>query len=318
MKGVLVTQNLVSGKMKLSQIELVEEIRRLKKEKNAIILAHHYQRLEVQKIADFLGDSLQLAQEATRVENDIILFCGVRFMAETAKLLNPQAKVLLSNDKSGCPLADKINKEQLINFKAQYPGAKVICYVNSSLETKSESDICCTSSNAVKIVESFEPTEKLLFVPDKNLGTFAKNITARDIVVWQGYCNVHECFISIEDVKKAKHDFPDYKILIHPECNPTIYPFADLISSTKGIIDFAEKNDKVIIGTEIGVYDQLKDRFPDKKIELLSKNAICRNMKLTSLEDVYYSLKEEKNPIEIDNEMAVKALRCIENMLAVN
>jgi len=297
--------------------QMIERIKEIKKRKDIVILAHHYQRMEVQKIADFLGDSLQLAQEAARVNAEIILFCGVKFMAETAKLLNPSAKVLLSNPLAGCPLADKTNGDDLRKFKTLYPDAKVVCYVNSNLETKAESDICCTSSNAERVVNSFHDNQQIIFVPDKNLGTYVKQKTKKDIILWDGFCNVHELFITYDDVIKAKEKYPDYSIVVHPECNPEVFNAADIVTSTKGMLEYANDHDKIIIGTEIGVYEQLREKYPHKKIELLSAKAVCVNMKRTTLKDVLETLTNESNEIVISKEILSKAARSVTAMLNI-
>jgi len=298
--------------------EIIKEIYKLKKEKNAIILVHNYQILEVQKIADFIGDSLQLAREASKVQADIILFCGVRFMAETAKLLNPDAKVLLSAKEAGCPMADMINRNQLIEFKAKYPNSVVVCYVNSSVEVKAESDICCTSSNAIKIVNSIPADKTVLFVPDQNLGSYAAKKTKRNVVVWKGYCYTHHLKISIEDVKKIRQKYPDYSLLVHPECSPEVVAKADFVASTKGMVDFAKEHNNMIIGTELGLYEQLKDKYPNKNIVSLSAKAICNDMKKTTLKTILATLEKEYNEIIIEKEIAIKAVRSINNMLRLS
>ena len=297
---------------------LIEKINQLKKQKNAIILAHNYQLMEVQNVADFVGDSLQLAREAAQVETELIVFCGVRFMAETAKLLNPKAKVLLSVDNAGCPMADMITGEQLQKFKTNFINPTVICYVNSTVEVKAESDICCTSGNAIKIVQSIPEHKKILFVPDQNLGTYAARKTKRDITVWQGFCNVHHANMTLEDVKKIKQLYPDYTLMVHPECKPEVFEQADFVASTKGMADFVKENDNVIVGTEIGLYHQLKSLYPDKKIVPLSERAICYNMKKTTLSDVEKTLRMERNEIFIEPEIAKKAVQSIDKMLELS
>ncbi len=298
--------------------DLKEKIIRLKKEKNAIILAHNYQITDVQDVADFTGDSLQLARQATQIKADIILFCGVRFMAETAKLLNPNAKVLLSDNDAGCPMADMITAEQLKKFKSKYENPYVVCYVNSSVEVKAESDITCTSGNAVKIVNSIPKEKTILFVPDQNLGSYAAKQTGRKIVLWKGFCNVHHFLITEQDILKARKNYPDYKILVHPECSPRVYEKADYVASTKGMADYVKDNDKIVLGTEIGLYYKLKKMYPEKKLVPLSKKSICVNMKKTSLEDVYDTLLYEKNEIIIDEQIAEKAKISILRMLKVS
>ncbi len=308
----MVTQGFKS--MRTNEIE--EKIRRLKREKNAIILAHNYQELPVQKVADFTGDSLQLSQMAAELQEEIIVFCGVRFMAETAKLLKPKAKVLLPVLEAGCPMADMITGEQLRNFKAQYKDAVVICYVNSAVEVKADSDICCTSGNAVKVVNSIPADQQILFVPDRNLGSYAARMTGRNIIVWQGFCNVHE-FITEFDVNIARRKYPGYKFIAHPECRPAVLEMADLVASTKGMIDYVDEHDKVIIGTETGLYYQLQDKYPGKKLAPVSEKAICLNMKKTRLEDVLRSLEREEFEITIPVGIAKNALRSVQKMLSI-
>lgn len=295
--------------------EIIEKIKKLKEEKNAIILAHNYQNLEVQKIADFVGDSLELAQKAAKVEADIIVFCGVKFMAETAKLLKPEAKVLLSDEHAGCPMADMITGEQLAEFRSQYPNSVVLCYVNSSVEVKAGSDICCTSSNAVKIVETIPEDKTILFVPDQNLGQYCEMKTGRKITVWKGFCNVHHIFVKPEDVERVRKDYPDYTLIVHPECPPEIFTKADVVGSTKQMVDYVAANDKIILGTETGLFYQLKDKFPEKNIVPLTENAVCRNMKETTLEGILNTLENEKNVIEINPDIAENALSSVQRML---
>jgi len=292
-------------------------INKLKEEKNATILVHNYQPLSVQSVGDIIGDSLQLAQEAAKTNASIIVMCGVKFMAETAKLLSPQAKVLLSHEQAGCPMADMITAEELKDFKKQYPNSVVVCYVNSSVEVKAESDICCTSSNAEKIVNSIPTEKQVLFVPDQNLGHYVAKRLKRKIIVWKGYCNVHHQFITSEDVDRVRKNYPGYKLLVHPECRPEIIERADVVASTKGIADYVAENDYVIIGTEVGLWEQLKNRYPDKHIQPLTNNAVCVNMKKGSLFDVQDVLEQEKNEIFIDQSVAQNALESINRMLAV-
>ncbi|HHE38544.1 MAG TPA: quinolinate synthase NadA, partial [Candidatus Cloacimonetes bacterium] len=269
-------------------------------------------------VADIIGDSLQLSQEAAKVDAEIIVFCGVKFMAETAKLLKPEAKVLLSVEDAGCPMADMINAEQLREFKSQYQNPIVICYVNSSVEVKAESDICCTSSNAVKIVKSIPNEQTILFVPDQNLGTYAAQQTGRNIIVWKGFCNIHHINIKVEDVDEIRKKYPGYTLLVHPECIPEVFKQADVVASTKGMADFTGDNDNVIIGTEIGLFEQLKAKYPEKNIVPLSEKAICKNMKKTTLKDVLKTLETERNEISIEKEIAAKAVDSINRMLELS
>jgi len=298
---------------------VIDAIRKLKKDKNALILAHNYQIVPVQQAADFVGDSLQLAQQAAATNAPLILFCGVHFMAETAKLLNPKSKVLLSHPDAGCPMADMITVNKLREFKAQHPGALTMCYVNSSVEVKAESDICCTSSNAVKIVESIPPEQTILFVPDQNLGQYAAWKTGRqNIIVWQGYCNVHHLLITPKDVTEARRRFPGYPLLAHPETPPEVFMQADVVASTKGMADYAAFHDNLILGTEAGLIEQLRHAYPNKHIEPLCERAVCLNMKRTSLREVLLTLLEERNEITIEPDIADRALTSVQRMLELS
>ena len=295
-------------------MNIVEEILRLKKEKNAIILVHNYQRPEIQDIADFLGDSLGLSREAAKTDARIIVFCGVRFMAETAKILSPEKIVLLPRKDAGCPMADMITAENLRILKEKYPDAKVVSYVNTNADVKAESDICCTSANAVEVVRNVKG-ERIIFTPDKNLAAYCQRFTNKEIIPWNGYCYVHEK-IRKEEVRLAKEKFPDALLLVHPECNPSVIDLADEVLSTSGMLNFAKKTDKKIflIGTEEGLIYRLKKENPGKEFYAAGTAKMCRNMKLTALNDVYFSLKEERYAIELPegiNESAQKALEAM-------
>ncbi|MCB5230553.1 MAG: quinolinate synthase NadA [Candidatus Cloacimonas sp.] len=296
--------------------EIICKIERLKKEKDALILAHNYQPLEIHSVADLTGDSLQLAEQAAQAGAKMIVMCGVKFMGETVKLLNPDAKVLLSHQNAGCPMADMITGEQLREFKAQYPNNAVVCYVNSTVEVKAESDICCTSSNAVRVLQSIPEDKTILFVPDQNLGSYAAEKSNRKVVTWQGYCSIHQ-IITVEDVKIAREKYPDYTIVVHPECTPDVVKLADLAASTKGMADYVEQNDKVILGTEVGLYELMKSRFPEKKVLPLSEKAICPDMKRSSLPLLLEVLETESNEIIIDKDIAERALKPIAKMLEI-
>ncbi len=297
---------------------LQEQIINLKKEKNAVILAHNYQAVEIQDIADFTGDSLQLSIQAAQAKAPLIVFCGVRFMAETAAILNPEAKVILPVLDAGCPMADMITAQQLKAFKEEHPGAAVVCYVNSSVEVKAESDICCTSSNAVQVLQSIPQDKEILFVPDQNLGTWAAAQTRRKVTVWQGYCPVHHWGFTVEDVAKARQQYPDHTLLAHPECQWEVVTKADQVMSTSGMMKFAESNDKLIIATELGLVDLLKARYPQKSIVPLSTNAICQNMKKTQLHHVLDALKLEIHTIRVEPTIAAKAIACLNRMLELS
>ena len=300
----------------MNKSEIQSKILKLKNEKQAIILAHNYQVMPVQEIADFIGDSLQLSRVAAELQQKLVVFCGVQFMAETAKLLKPKAKVLLPVLDAGCPMADMITGEQVKEFKSHYKDPVVVCYVNSSIEVKAEADICCTSGNALKVINSIPAEKDILFVPDRNLGSYAAQQTGRKIILWQGYCNVHER-ITEADVLAAKKQYPGYKLIVHPECRPSVVALADFAASTKGMIDYVEEHDNVIVGTETGLYYQLHERFPEKHLAPISAKNICVNMKKTQLEDVLRALEREEFEITIAADIAARALRSVENMLRI-
>lgn len=298
--------------------ELIQEIKHLKKEKNALILAHNYQIVEIQDLADYRGDSLQLSILAKEVKAPLIVFCGVKFMAETAAILNPESTILLPAIGAGCPMADMISLSQLKAFKQNYPGSPVVCYVNSSVEVKAESDVCCTSSNAVKILKSFSNEKPILFVPDRNLGSWAGKQSGKKVITWDGYCLVHQYGFSEEDVLTLKNEYPDYKLLVHPECPPQIIKYADLVISTGGMVDWVKNNDKAIIATEIGLTEYLQHIYPEKSLIPLSPKAICKNMKKTTLENVYNALKYNQYVISVEPNTAQKARKAIDRMLELS
>lgn len=295
-----------------------EQILTLKKEKGALILAHNYQAVEIQEIADFTGDSLQLSLQAKEAKSDLIVFCGVRFMAETAAILNPDARVLLPVEDAGCPMADMITAEQLRAFKSEHPSAVVMCYVNSTAEVKAESDICCTSSNAVRIMQSIPQDTEILFVPDQNLGTWAASQTARKVTVWHGYCSVHHWSFSVEDVDNMRKEHPGYTVLAHPECRWEVLQKADLVMSTSGMMKYAEEHDRLIIGTETGLIDLLNAKYPQKNILPLNRNAVCVNMKKTELHHVLEALQQNRYEVKVDGDIAKKAIHCLEQMLTLS
>ena len=298
--------------------ELIQEIKHLKKEKNALILAHNYQIVEIQDLADYRGDSLQLSILAKEVKAPLIVFCGVKFMAETAAILNPESTILLPAIDAGCPMTDMISLSQLKAFKQNYPGSPVVCYVNSSVEVKAESDVCCTSSNAVKILKSFSDEKPILFVPDRNLGSWAGKQSGKKVITWDGYCLVHQYGFSEEDVLTLKNEYPDYKLLVHPECPPQIIKYADLVISTGGMVDWVKNNDKAIIATEIGLTEYLQHIYPEKSLIPLSPKAICKNMKKTTLENVYNALKYNQYVISVEPNTAQKARKAIDRMLELS
>lgn len=295
-------------------MNLIETIQKLKKEKNAIILAHNYQRPEIQDIADFLGDSFGLSKKASETSAEIIVFCGVRFMAETAKILSPDKIVLLPRKEAGCPLADMATAEDLIKLKGKYKDVKVVSYVNTTAEIKAESDICCTSANAVKVVKNIK-AEKIIFTPDKNLADYVSRFTNQEIIPWDGYCYVHT-EIQKEDVIKAKTQHPNAVVIVHPECEKEVIDASDEVLSTGGMVRFAKESKyrEFLIGTEQGIIYRLKKGTPDKEFYPIRKS-ICRDMKLTKLKDVYLSLVEERYKIEIPENIQQKAKKSLSKML---
>ncbi|NSW90786.1 MAG: quinolinate synthase NadA [Firmicutes bacterium] len=303
----------------MDKIELVNKINELKEQKKAVIVAHTYQRDEVQEIADMVGDSFALSRYCALSDAEVVVFCGVHFMAESAKILSPGKTVLLPERDAGCPLADMITAEALREFKKKHPGAAVVCYINSSAEVKAESDICCTSSNAVNVVRSIKEKD-IIFVPDKNLGSYvAKMVPEKNIILWEGFCPTHHR-VKAEDVKKAKELHPDALVLVHPECRAEVIEMADFVGSTKAIIDYGTKSGhkKFIIGTEMGVLYSLRKNNPDKVFYLLSQGFICPNMKKTTLDSIFNSLNEMKYNIELNEDIRIKASKALERMLEIS
>lgn len=298
--------------------DIINEIKELKTRRKALILAHNYQAVEIQELADFRGDSLQLAIQAAKVDAPLIVFCGVKFMAETAAILNPASKILLPAQDAGCPMADMISAEQLKAFKLNYPGSPVVCYVNSTVEVKALSDICCTSSNAVKVLKSLPADKPILFVPDRNLGSWAAKQSGRNVIVWDGYCPTHQWGFRREDVAEMKAKYPDHKLLAHPECDPAIVEEADLVMSTGGMMQWMDSGDKAIIATENGLTDYLKHIYPDKSIVSLSPRAVCKNMKKTTLELLLLALQNLQHEIAVDAGIAAKAKKSIDRMLELS
>lgn len=297
--------------------ELIAEIGRLKKRRNAVLLVHNYQRPEIQQIADHLGDSLDLSRRAARVKEKVIVFCGVKFMAESAKVLSPRKTVLLPRMDAGCPMADMITRDELREMKEEYPKAKVVCYVNTSADVKAECDICCTSANAVKVIEHLK-AKQVLFVPDRNLAHYVSRFTATEIIPWHGYCYVHE-FILLEDIKEQKRLHPNARIMVHPETKPEVVDFADHVLSTNGMVKMAKrsKGTEFIVGTEEGLVTRLRRENPRKKFYLPRRHPVCSNMKKTTLSDVYTSLKEMQYAIEIEEKVIARAKRALERMVAI-
>jgi quinolinate synthase len=298
--------------------QLLEKIKRLKAERKAVILAHNYQPAEIQDIADFCGDSLGLSIKAAQTDAQVIVFCGVKFMAETAAILSPEKTVLLPEKHAGCPLADMITAEQLNELKQKYPDAAVVCYVNSSAEVKSQSDYCCTSSNAVEVVNSILQDRQVIFVPDQHLGRFVAEKTGRDLVLWPGYCITHT-LITEEDIKKAKAKYPDAIVMAHPECTEPVKRLADELLSTGQMLEFAAKSTakRFIVATEAGMTYPLKKQNPEAQFIAASDRVICPNMKKITLEKVAWSLEDMQYKITVPEEIRIKAKRALDKMVEI-
>ncbi len=298
---------------------IIERIKKLKKEKNAIILAHSYQNIEIDEVADYVGDSLYLSQKAKETTAEIIVFAGVYFMAQTAKIISPEKKVLLPNLDAGCLMADMINLQQTVDFKKKYPNIPTVCYINSTAEVKSECDICCTSSNAVEIVKSLD-APRVLFVPDANLGKYVESqLEGVEVITYKGCCPVHDN-VTEENILSFRQKYPLAKILIHPECKPSVSALGDYIGSTSGIIDYVKNSHEkqFVIVTEKGVADRLKRDYPEKEFILISEKMLCESMKLTTLEEIFNSLDKEINEITLDENVRKLSACCIERMLKVS
>lgn len=302
-----------------------DKIRALKEQKNAVILAHYYTRPEVQQVADFVGDSLALSQQAADTDADIILFAGVHFMAETAKVLSPDKKVLIPDPEAGCSLADSCDAEAFRRFLEAHPDHIVVTYVNTSVEVKAMTDICCTSSNAVKVIRSLPADRKIIFAPDRNLGDYIKRVTGRnDIVLWDGACHVHENF-SLEKLLALKKEHPGAKVLAHPECKKPVLMAADFVGSTAAIIDFVgtDGGREYLIATESGILFELREKYPDVNfipvppIDSTCGCNDCQHMKLVTLEKICRALETETPEVVIDEEIRRRAERSIRNMLAL-
>jgi quinolinate synthase len=315
--SVIVEKPFIRFSVYLNPMDLVEEIKSLKKEKGAVILAHNYQIPEIQDLADIVGDSLALAVQATKVESDTIIFCGVDFMAESAKILNPQKKVIHPNPKAKCPMAAMVDVEGLRMAKKKNPEAVVVSYVNTTAMVKTETDICCTSANAVKVIKSI-PEDIILFVPDTNLGLYAQRfLPEKKFIFWPGYCHVHQD-ISVEQIQELKNAYPDAVVLVHPECSPDVIDAADFALSTEGMAKhvLGSSFNEFIIGTEEGLVHRLKKENPEKVFYSIP-NAICPNMKKISLEDTYNALKNLKPEIDLSYEVIKKARKPLDLMVEI-
>jgi quinolinate synthase len=315
--------------------ELRDRILRRKQELNAVLLGHNYQRGDIQEVSDYVGDSLGLSQEAAATDADVIVFCGVHFMAETAKILSPRKRVLMPDLRAGCPMADFVTGASLRKLKARYPDAAVVAYVNSTAEVKAESDICCTSSNAVKVAESIPRDQRILFVPDRNLAKYVAERTGRpmrsaaaamegeasgedgEIVAWDGYCYVHDDFV-MDELSAARAQYPDAKVVIHPEARRDLLAEADYVVSTSGMAALAEEHDALIIGTERGLIDRLQQIYPNKTLVPLSRAAICGNMKVNTLAKLAWSLDHERNEVLLDENVRARAETSLRRMLELS
>lgn len=298
--------------------EILDKIQRLKKQRNAVILTHNYQPGPIQDLADFVGDSLGLSVQASQTKADVIVFCGVLFMAETAAILSPQKTVLLPDLMAGCPMADMITPPQLEKMKQEHPDALVVCYVNSSAEIKALSDYCCTSSNAVRLVSRLPQDKKIIFVPDQHLGAFVNQQTGRNMILWPGYCPTH-AQISPDDIAAARKKYSGALVLAHPECGPQVRAVADQLLSTGQMIRFAGEStaERFIIATEEGIIHTLKKKYPDKQFVCVSERTICPNMKKITLEKVLWSLEDMQYRITVPEAIRMKAKRALDRMIEV-
>lgn len=297
--------------------ELKERIKQLKKERNAIILAHYYQRDEIQDIADFRGDSFLLAQKAAETDVDIIVFCGVHFMGESAKILALDKKVIIPDERAGCPMADMVNVEGLKELKRKHPHATVVAYINTSADVKAETDICCTSANAVKVIESVE-TGEIIWVPDKNLGNYVSKFTNKNMIIWEGYCNTHD-MLTVKDVEDMKAKHPNAQFVVHPECRPEVVAMGDFVGSTTAIIKYCRESgcQEFIVGTEDGTGYQLRLDSPHKTFHFATKYLVCPNMKVNNLKKVARCLETMQPEVFVPAHIADQARLSLERMLQV-
>jgi quinolinate synthase len=301
----------------LEGIELRDKIDRLKKSLNAVIVAHNYQRAEVQDIADFVGDSLELARRCTQVDAEVIVFCGVHFMAESAAILNPERTVLLSEADAGCPMADMIGAEDLREWKERYPNAAVVCYVNSTAAVKAQSDICCTSANGLEVVESLSH-EEIIFVPDQHLGHYIAAKTDKRMILYPGFCSPHQRLVP-RHIKLGKELHPDAIVLVHPECSPEVIAQADRALSTSQMIRYVKESDAqtFLIGTEDGILHRMRWESPEKTFHLLTTGLFCPDMKKTSLDSVVKTMEQRRNVVKVSEDVRVAAKLALDRMLAV-
>jgi quinolinate synthase len=298
--------------------QLIEQIEKLKAERNAVILAHNYQPGEIQDLADFTGDSLGLSIRASQTDADVIVFCGVRFMAETAAILSPGKTVLLPEKSAGCPMADMITAEQLCQLKKENPDALVVCYVNSTAEVKAESDYCCTSANAVEVVDSLPEDKQIIFVPDRHLGQFVEERTGRKLILWPGYCTTH-VLITVDDINDARAKYPDAIVMAHPECTEPVKELSDELLSTGQMLKFATENTakRFIIATETGIIHTLKKQNPEAEFFPATDRAICPNMKKITVDKVISSLENMQYEVTVDEPVRLKAKKALDRMVEI-
>jgi quinolinate synthase len=303
---------------KIFDYDLTEKISGLKKKRNAVILAHNYQLPEVQDVADYRGDSLELSRIAAKTEAKVIIFCGVHFMAETASILCPDKKVIVPDINAGCPMANMITAAELRKLKKEHPKAVVVGYVNTSAEVKAELDICCTSTNAVSVINAFRDREEIIFVPDKYLADYAAKKTGRKLITWNGFCPTHLKILP-EDINREKRFHPHAKVIVHPECLPSVVAMADAVLSTSQMAKFAKETEarEIIVGTEVGLIYRLKKDNPDKEFYPASEAAVCPNMKRTTQEKILWALEELKEEVEVSAEIRSRAKKAIDRMLEI-
>ncbi len=301
-----------------THVELYDKIDKLRSRHKAVILVHNYQLAEVQDIGDYVGDSLDLSRKAASIAAEVIVFCGVHFMAETAVILSPDKTVLLPALEAGCPLANMATAEQLRRMKAEHPEAVVVSYVNSSAEIKAESDICCTSSNAVKVVEQIEGDREIIFLPDQNLGDYVQSVTGRRMILWPGFCPTHVRILP-EHITRKKMQFPDASVIVHPECSREVVRMADEVLSTGGMCRYAREADAptIIVGTELGMIHRLEKENPEKHFVPATEQAVCPNMKMIRLDQVLWALEELKHQIQVPEPVRSRAETAVQRMIAV-
>jgi len=299
-------------------MEIINKINQLKESRKAVILAHNYQPGQIQDLADFTGDSLGLSREASQTDAEVIVFCGVQFMAETAAVLSPKKTVLLPEKTAGCPMADMISAEQLQELKKNHPDAIVVCYVNSSVDVKAESDYCCTSANAVEVVKSLPEDSKIIFVPDQHLGRYVIEQTKREMILWPGYCPSH-VVITVEDIAKTRQEHPDAVVMVHAECTEPVKAAADEVLSTSQMLRFAEKSQAktFIVGTEVGILHSLRKNRSDADFIAASEKAVCPNMKKITLENILWTLEDMSPVVTVDEQIRKKALKSLERMVEI-